>query len=191
MTHSTQQKESQMKTLHAVSAAALVSACLGAWAHGHADHSHRKAEPVRKEQKDWGIAAEAREARRTIVITMSDSMRFTPDRIEVKQGETVKLVVRNSGKVLHELVLGTRKELEEHAALMLKFPNMEHDEPYMAHVAPAKARDLVWTFNRAGEFEFACLVPGHYGAGMIGKVIVAPADGKAGQLKGPQIRTGN
>jgi uncharacterized cupredoxin-like copper-binding protein len=117
------------------------------------------------------------EARRTIVITMSDSMRFAPDRIEVKQGETVKLVVRNAGKVLHELVLGTRKELEEHAALMLKFPNMEHDEPYMAHVPAGKTREVVWKFNRAGEFDFGCLVPGHYGAGMVGKVIVAPAEG--------------
>jgi uncharacterized cupredoxin-like copper-binding protein len=180
-----------MKLLHAVFAAALVGASLGALAHGHADHPRKKAEPVRKEQKDWGIAAEPRQARRTIVITMGDNMRFAPDRIEVKQGETVKLVVRNSGKLLHELVLGTRKELEDHAALMLKFPNMEHDEPYMAHVDPGKAKELVWTFNRAGEFEFACLVAGHYGAGMIGKVIVTPAAGNAGQLAAPRVAAGN
>ena len=48
---------------------------------------------------------------------------------------------------------------------MVKFPNMEHDEPYMAHVAPGKTGEIVWTFNRAGDFDFACLIAGHYQAG--------------------------
>jgi uncharacterized cupredoxin-like copper-binding protein len=52
---------------------------------------------------------------------------------------------------------------------------MEHDEPYMVHVAPGKTGEMTWTFNRAGDFEFACLIPGHYEAGMIGKVNVAAA----------------
>ncbi len=108
---------------------------------------------------------------------MSDSMRFTPDRIEVKQGETVRLLLKNEGKLLHEFVLGTKKELDEHAALMVKFPNMEHDEPYMAHVPPGKRGQIVWTFNRAGEFDFACLIAGHYQAGMVGKVKVVAAAG--------------
>ena len=168
-----------MKIIHALFAALLAATSVVAAAHGDAEHARKEAEPVRKEQKDWGIAGEAKEARRTIEITMGDNMRFTPDRIEVKQGETVKLVVRNPGKVLHELVLGTRKELEEHAALMAKFPGMEHDEPYMAHVGVGKTEQIVWTFNRPGEFDFACLIPGHYQAGMVGKVIVASAQAKA------------
>ncbi len=104
---------------------------------------------------------------------MTDTMRFTPDRIEVREGETVRIVLKNDGKLLHEFVLGTKKELDEHAALMVKFPTMEHDEPYMAHVAPGKKGEIVWTFNRAGEFDFACLIAGHYQAGMVGKVRVA------------------
>ena len=76
---------------------------------------------------------------------------------------------------MHEFVLGTKKELDEHAALMVKFPNMEHDEPYMAHVAPGKTGEIIWTFNRAGEFDFACLISGHYQAGMMGKVRVLAA----------------
>jgi uncharacterized cupredoxin-like copper-binding protein len=75
--------------------------------------------------------------------------------------------------MLHEFVLGTKQELEAHAALMLKFPNMEHDEPYMAHVGAGQKGEIVWTFNRAGEFDFACLIAGHYQAGMVGKVRVA------------------
>ena len=139
----------------------------------HTDKLHdQKAGPVKKEQKDWGIAGDAKAARRTIEFRMTDNMRFSPDKLEVRQGETVKFVLRNSGAVMHEFVLGTKKELEEHAALMVKFPTMEHSEPYMAHVAPGKTGEIVWTFNRAGDFDFACLIAGHYSAGMVGKIKV-------------------
>ena len=155
--------------------ALLIGAALltgnAAWAHGNQAHGSHRA-PVVKEQKAWGIAGDAKNARRTIVIDMADNMRFTPAHIEVKQGETVRLRVRNSGKVMHELVLGTRQELDSHAALMEKHPGMEHDEPHMAHVSPGKTGDLIWTFNRAGDFEFACLIAGHYQAGMKGTIRV-------------------
>ena len=133
----------------------------------------KKADPVKKEQKDWGIAGNAKAGMRTVEFRMTDNMRFTPDKIEVKQGETVKLIIKNSGAVMHEFVLGTKKELEEHAALMLKFPNMEHDEPYMAHVPAGKTAEIIWTFNRTGDFDFACLIAGHYQAGMVGKITVS------------------
>jgi len=141
----------------------------------HKDDHGKKAGPVKKEQKAWGIAGDAKAAKRTIELTMTDNMRFTPDRIDVKQGETVRIVLKNQGQMLHEFVLGTKKELEEHAALMLKFPTMEHSEPYMAHVSAGKTGEIVWTFNRAGDFDFACLIAGHYQAGMVGKVKVAAA----------------
>jgi len=140
-----------------------------AWAHG--DKADRHA-PVVKEQKAWGIAGEARNVKRTITLRMSDSMRFTPDRIEVKQGETVRLRLHNDGRLLHELVLGTPQALAAHAEQMLRHPGMEHDEPYMAHVAPGQRGDIVWTFNRAGQFEFACLIAGHFQAGMRGAIHV-------------------
>jgi len=50
----------------------------------------------------------------------------------------------------------------------------------MAHVAPGKTGEIVWTFNRAGEFDFACLIPGHYDAGMVGKIKVVPAPNPPG-----------
>ncbi|MEY2801959.1 MAG: cupredoxin domain-containing protein [Ramlibacter sp.] len=167
-------------------AAGLLAACLAmpvaALAHtahsGHGGHGAHSQGASVKEQKPWGIAGDAKDVRRTIQVTMTDNMRFSPDRIEVRQGETVRLVVKNAGKVLHELVIGTRQELDEHAAMMKKHPGMEHDEPYMAHVAAGKTGQLVWNFNRAGDFEFACLIPGHYEAGMIGKIRVMPAAAK-------------
>ena len=110
--------------------------------------------------------------RRTIEITMLDTMRFIPNEITVKQGEIVRLTVKNVGKVMHELVIGTQQELDTHAEMMNKHPGMEHDEPYMAHVSPGKTADIIWNFNRAGQFDFACLLPGHYDAGMVGKITV-------------------
>lgn len=144
-------------------------------AHAHADKPHAKKGPVPKEQQDWGIAGEARDARRSIAVGMADDMRFTPNRIEVRLAETVRFVVRNGGKLMHEFVIGTKAENAKHAEMMVKFPNMEHDEPYMAHVQPGKTGEIVWTFNRAGEFEFACLIAGHYQAGMVGTIKVAAA----------------
>jgi len=155
----------------------LIAACLciywstASFAHENTPHK-AKTSAVVKEQKDWGIAGDAKAVKRTITLTMDDNMRFTPDKLEVKQGDTIRFVVKNQGKQLHEMVIGTKKELDEHAALMVKFPNMEHDEPYMAHVAAGKSQNLIWTFNRAGDFEFACLIAGHYQAGMVGKITV-------------------
>jgi uncharacterized cupredoxin-like copper-binding protein len=142
-----------------------------AQAHGK-EHHGAKAGPVRKEQQDWGIAGDAKAARRTVDVRMGDDMRFTPDRIAVRLGETVRFRVRNTGKVMHEFVIGTPAENVKHAELMVKFPDMEHDEPYMAHVPPGKTGEIVWTFNRAGTFEFACLIAGHYTAGMVGTIHV-------------------
>jgi uncharacterized cupredoxin-like copper-binding protein len=151
--------------------AGLVAMSSVALAHGE-EHAKKPA-VVKKEQKPWGIAGDAKRATRSIEVRMSDTMRFMPDRIDVRQGETIRFVHKNDGKVMHEFVLGTKKELDEHAALMRKFPEMEHDEPHMAHVGPGKTGEIVWTFNRPGEFFFGCLIPGHYEAGMIGTVKVA------------------
>ena len=165
-----------MTSIHALLLAAALATAGAAMA--HTEHA-KKVGPVKKEQKEWGIAGDAKAGIRTVQFTMTDSMRFTPDKLEVRQGETLRLVIRNKGSMLHEFVLGTKKELEEHAALMVKFPTMEHSEPYMAHVAPGKSSEIIWTFNRAGDFDFACLIAGHYQAGMVGKVkVMAAAAGR-------------
>jgi uncharacterized cupredoxin-like copper-binding protein len=136
----------------------------------HQNHQAKSAAPA--EQKDWGIAGDPKKATRTIEIRMTDDMRFAPKAIQVKLGETVRLVAVNAGKVLHEIVIGTPQELKAHAEMMKKHPGMEHEEPYMAHVDPGQKGTIVWTFNRAGSFEFACLIPGHLEAGMIGRITV-------------------
>ena len=127
---------------------------------------------VKAEQKPFGIAGNPAKVTRTVKMDLSDEMRFHPSVLQVKRGETVRFVVANSGKVLHEMVIGTLADLQEHAALMKKFPDMEHEEPFMAHVKPGATQQIVWQFNRSSEFNYACLVAGHFEAGMVGKVIV-------------------
>ena len=160
------------KTFKLIAACASIYWATAAFSHEGSIHKG-KTDAVVKEQKDWGIAGDAKSVKRTITVVMSDKMRFTPDSLTFKQGDTVRFIVKNQGKLLHEMVIGTKKELNEHAALMAKFPKMEHDEPYMAHVAAGKSQELIWTFNRAGNFEFACLMVGHYQANMVGKITVA------------------
>jgi uncharacterized cupredoxin-like copper-binding protein len=169
-----------MKILATLIITAAIGCTFASSAMAHSEETHAKpAGPVKKEQKDWGIAGDAKKVKRTIEISMADTMRFSPDKIDVKQGETIKFVVKNTSPVqLHEFVIGTKKENEDHAALMLKFPTMEHSEPYMAHVAAGKTGQIIWTFNKAGDFDFACLIAGHYQAGMIGKIKVIAANTK-------------
>lgn len=120
----------------------------------------------------FGRSGDPAKVVRTIEVRMGDDMRFVPQRLQVRRGDTIRLRVVNRGRVMHELVIGTEEELARHAALMRKNPDMEHDAPYMAHVAPAKRGEILWQFTQPGEFSFACLVPGHFEAGMRGTIVV-------------------
>jgi uncharacterized cupredoxin-like copper-binding protein len=151
---------------------ALAIASLPQLGLAHGDQHKKSAQPANFIQEDWGIGANKSEVNRTILITMTDKMRFHPEKIDVKLGETIRFQVKNEGKLMHEMVIGTKPVLDKHAELMLKNPNMEHDEAYMAHVAPGKTGEIIWKFNRKGSFDFACLMAGHYQAGMIGKIEV-------------------
>ena len=121
-----------------------------------------------------GVAANVS---RSINIDMKDDMRFHASSFSVKQGETIRFVAKNSGKVKHEMVLGTKKELMEHAEQMKKNPEMEHDDANMVTVAPGKSGEIIWQFTSAGKVDFGCLQPGHFEAGMKGLVNVASASG--------------
>ncbi|MCW5631965.1 MAG: cupredoxin family protein [Rubrivivax sp.] len=109
---------------------------------------------------------------RTVPVEMNDNMRFTPAEITVKAGETIRFFVVNKGKIPHEMVIGTATELDEHAEMMRKMPGMKHAEPNQINLAPGQRGGIVWTFDKAGTFAFACLVPGHKEAGMVGKFTV-------------------
>lgn len=164
-------------TIKAASAA-LMSLAFGlsspaALAHEGAKHSKQKADTsISTQEHAFGKQGDPKKVSRTIAIDMTDTMRFGPADITVKEGETIKFVVRNKGKMMHEMVIGTMDELKAHGELMKKHPGMEHEEPYMSHVSPGKKEQMVWQFTKAGEYYYACLIPGHFEAGMIGKIKV-------------------
>lgn len=154
-----------MKKLLLISALAMASLSMAAFAGGthggHDDHASSVGKP--------GNPAKVK---RTITVDMNDQMRFSPEKITVKRGETVKFIVKNSGKIKHEMVLGSMKELKEHAEMMRKMPEMEHADENMVTVDSGKSGEIVWQFSKAGTFDFACLQPGHFEAGMKGQVVV-------------------
>ena len=88
------------------------------------------------------------------------------------KGEQIRFVLENAGGDDHEFVLATVAENRKHGELMKKFPDMEHDDPNAKRIAHAASGEIVWKFTKAGEFEYACLIPGHYEAGMHGKIVV-------------------
>lgn len=159
-------------TLHALIAGTLLAVVsLNAAAHG--PKAHGDGQPnLMMTKTAFGQTGDPKKVSRTVQVDMADTMRFTPASLTLKQGETVRFVIRNSGKVMHEMVIGTDKELKEHAELMKKHPGMEHEEPYMAHVAPGKRGEIVWQFTEVGDFKYGCLIPGHFEAGMVGVVRV-------------------
>lgn len=126
-----------------------------------------------QEEAAAGRPGDLKKISRSIQVSMSDNMRYTPSRISVKRGETVKFMIKNTGKIKHEMVIGSVAELKEHAELMRKFPDMEHAEPNQLTLDPGKSGVLVWQFTKAGTVDFACLQPRHFEAGMVGKVKVA------------------
>ena len=140
----------------------LATAALSAGSHagGHDDEAIGKP----------GVATKVT---RTVTIDMRDDMKFHTDIIDAKQGETIRFVAKNSGKVKHEMVLGTEKDLKDHNELMKKNPGMEHEDANMVTVAPGKSGEIIWHFTKAGKINFACLQPGHFDAGMKGFVNVA------------------
>ena len=112
---------------------------------------------------------------RTVIVVMSDgdgTMKFTPDRLDVKKGEQVRFIIRNTGTLKHEFTLASVADNDKHAALMKKYPDMEHDDPNAKSVDPGKTAEILWRFSKTGTFEFACLIPGHREAGMHGTVAV-------------------
>lgn len=112
---------------------------------------------------------------RIVQVTMREGdgkMMFLPDRVEVKRGEQIRFMIRNSGLLDHEFILATTEENLKHAEQMKKNPEMEHDDPNGKRVASGKNSEIVWKFTKAGQFEFGCLIPGHREAGMTGTIIV-------------------
>ncbi len=158
---------------YALFSIAVVSACSAvAWMQlvGQAGdgHSHSHGEAAVPQQ-------ETQVATRSMTVTLSDDMRFTPANWQATSGETVRIQLVNAGKVRHEFVIGTEAELKAHAEDMKK-PKADHHHhgANAVSVPPGATGELVWTFTDAGVVHIACFEPGHYDAGMRGTISVLP-----------------
>lgn len=130
------------------------------------------------DDENFGQPGNPLEINRTVKVEMRDSMRFSPGKLQVKNGDTVLFVIHNAGALKHEFVLGTGKALKAHNEFMKQNPDMEHDDDSMVSVAPGDTAEIIWKFSRSGLLHFACLQPGHYAAGMKGSVSVSAPAGK-------------
>ncbi len=127
------------------------------------------------------------EVDRVIEVSM-DEMSYSPDNIEVAADETIRFVVSNDGKLVHEFNLGTPESWSSHAGEMktmmskgmmsmqrvdhqkMQAMGMAHDDPNSVLLEPGETAEIVWTFPEKGQLGYACNVPGHLEAGMKGEV---------------------
>ncbi|MEP9352482.1 cupredoxin family protein [Xanthobacter sp. KR7-65] len=126
-------------------------------------------------QRAYGVPGDPARTSRVVEVVMSDAdgrMRFEPDRVEVRRGDQIRFVLRNTGVLDHELVLATLEDNLKHAEVMRKHPDMEHDDPNARRLMPGASGEILWKFTKAGTFDFSCLIPGHREAGMTGTIIV-------------------
>ena len=129
---------------------------------------------------EFGHPGTAKDVTRTVKIAASD-YQFTPTELTVSKGETVKFIVTNTSKHMHEFTVGDEDSQLEHRKSMAAMGDMhdmkgmdgEHAMPSNSvHVAPGKTGELIWTFEGTRDLLFACNFPGHADLGMEGKIKV-------------------
>ena len=157
------------------SALFVLSSLASAFAFGHEPTAHEKAQ--HGEDFWFGGVGDPGQVTRTIKVTTLD-IKYEPAELTVKAGETVKFEVTNLGKLPHEFVLADEKNQVEHEKEMEEMAKsmpgmvMEHNDPNMITVQPGKTKTLVWHFTTPGKLQFGCHVPGHYAAGMVGRLTI-------------------
>lgn len=153
-------------TAAAVSALSIPSLAIGG--PGQPGHLHSHGE------YSAGQPGDPKKPARIVLVTMRETddgkMIYVPDRVDVKRGEQIRFIVTNAGAIPHEFTIASTEDNLKHAEEMKKNPEMEHDDPNSKTIQPKKKAEIVWRFSKPGSFEFACLIPGHREAGMIGTV---------------------
>jgi uncharacterized cupredoxin-like copper-binding protein len=153
----------------AIVVASLLSATV--WAgQDPAGHSHGHGESF-----SAGEPADPGQPSKIIQVTMGEQdgkMLFVPARLEIRKGEQVKFMLRNNRELDHEFVLANTAENREHAEAMKMHPDMAHADANGRRIAPKATSEMAWKLTKAGEFEYACLIPGHREAGMVGTIVV-------------------
>jgi uncharacterized cupredoxin-like copper-binding protein len=163
-----------MKSLAiSLAAGAIATAFLVSHAAAHQDHSSEQGS--QPEVTTYGKPGDPTKPGRVVQVVMRESdgkMLFIPDWLEIRAGEQIQFVLRNNGALDHEFVIGTVEANARHAEEMARHGDMVHDDPNAKRLEPKKSGVLRWQFTQPGEFEVACLIPGHREVGMVGTVSV-------------------
>ena len=111
-----------------------------------------------------GFVAGTTSAPRLVRIIASGQLRFIPDVVTVRQGETITFEVTSMGMAVHEFMVGPAADVAAGTA----------GTPEVADIAMMQTKLLTYTFNGPGPFAFACHAPGHYEVGMKGAIVIVP-----------------
>jgi uncharacterized cupredoxin-like copper-binding protein len=104
----------------------------------------------------------------TVVLTAHHS-KFTPARIAVEPGTTVRFVVRNADPIAHELIIGPQEIHDRHE----KGTESYHPpKPGEVTITASEEAETTYTFEGPGVVAFGCHLPGHWTYGMHGEVEV-------------------
>jgi len=118
-------------------------------------------------------AASSAQVSRAISLSITNDLRFTPDALTVRAGETIAFTIANPGTVPHEFVIGDEGAQAQHEREMASTSSGAMPaEPNAVQVAPGKTAVLIYTFDKPGSLIFGCHVAGHYAAGMRGTITV-------------------
>lgn len=112
---------------------------------------------------------------RVITIDLLD-FRFEPAVIEVRLGESIRIIAVNRTDLPHELFIGSSAEQDHHHALhagAAPEAQAELDDGVTGIYVPARGTgQLTHVFNETGEILIGCHLVGHFEAGMVGAVHV-------------------
>lgn len=136
--------------------------------HEHKTHAHHEAFAA----GELGDPAKPSRQVKVLMQETSTGMVFVPSEINVAKDEQIEFLLENAGELEHEFVLDTKEGNQKHKALMEEHAGMAHSEPNEKELKPGEKTVLLWRFTKPGNFEYACLIPGHYEAGMHGTVTV-------------------
>lgn len=136
----------------------------------HDHHHHHEKHHAGHHMSAVGEPAHDKDVTKTIHVTMLDTMKYEFDGpLDIKEGDVIRFVVKNEGKILHEFSIGNAAEQKKHAEMMKSMPDMIHEDPNTLSLEAGGKGELIWRFKGKGEVVFACNIPGHYEAGMFAK----------------------
>jgi uncharacterized cupredoxin-like copper-binding protein len=107
-------------------------------------------------------------AERTVELTVHHS-KFSLEELQVRPGETIRFVLRNTDPIPHELIVGDESVQAVHEA----GTEAHHaDRPGEVSVAPGATAVTTYRFGSAGRLLFGCHLPGHWAYGMKGTITI-------------------